>query len=282
MTTIHLRKSISPSPLRLAFFLIPLALAVFALSPTARAQLSPPPDGGYPNGNTAEGDNALFSLTTGGNNTANGVNALFSNTTGGNNTANGLNALSSNTTGGGNIALGFSAGSNLTTGDNNIDIGNPGVADEANTIRIGDPAMHTATFIAGISEAHRVQGTDAVVLINTTTDQLSATDISTFQGPTGPTGPTGPQGQQGTQGPQGPIGATGATGPAGTNGINGATGPQGAMGATGPAGPGWPKGSILEMQQGSTPPAGFTKIGTEEHKLSGHQGEVTWDVYRKN
>ena len=37
---------------------------MFALSPTARA-VTPAPDGGYPNNNTAEGDNALFSLTTG-------------------------------------------------------------------------------------------------------------------------------------------------------------------------------------------------------------------------
>jgi hypothetical protein len=47
-----------------------VALACFALSPLARA-LTPPPDGGYPNNNTAEGDNALLKLTTGADNTAN-------------------------------------------------------------------------------------------------------------------------------------------------------------------------------------------------------------------
>jgi len=52
------------SPLRLALLLIPLVFACFALSPTAQA-VSPAPDGGYPGGNTAEGQNALFSLTTG-------------------------------------------------------------------------------------------------------------------------------------------------------------------------------------------------------------------------
>jgi hypothetical protein len=41
-----------------------LALTSFALSPWARA-VDPAPDGGYPNGNTAEGEDALFSLTTG-------------------------------------------------------------------------------------------------------------------------------------------------------------------------------------------------------------------------
>jgi len=49
--------------------LLALALGLFALSPTIRA-VDPPPDGGYPNSNTAEGDNALFNLTTGFNNTA--------------------------------------------------------------------------------------------------------------------------------------------------------------------------------------------------------------------
>src|SRR6476659_7620474 len=42
--------------------LIALTLGCFALSPQARA-VSPPPDGGYPNNNTAEGQDALFSLT---------------------------------------------------------------------------------------------------------------------------------------------------------------------------------------------------------------------------
>ena len=38
--------------------LIPLLLACFALLPRAQAVL-PPPDGGYPSQNTAEGDDAL-------------------------------------------------------------------------------------------------------------------------------------------------------------------------------------------------------------------------------
>src|SRR6266853_1898916 len=110
MTTLHLGKSIGWSPLRLAFLLIPLVLTCFALSPTAQAQLPPPaPDGGYPNGNTAEGDGALFSLTTGINNTANGNIALHANTTGGDNTANGFNSLFSNTTGSDNTANGVEA-----------------------------------------------------------------------------------------------------------------------------------------------------------------------------
>ena len=95
MTTPSIRNSISRPPLRRGlprkqqlprtqamwiirgFLLIPLALALawFALSPAARA-VDPPPDGGYPGDNTAEGDDALFSLTTGSDNTAIGDDAL--------------------------------------------------------------------------------------------------------------------------------------------------------------------------------------------------------------
>src|SRR5438876_2881532 len=80
-TILHSRKSINRSHLRRGYLLIPLVLACFALSPTAQA-VNPAPDGGYSGDNTAEGTNALFSLTTGTGNTANGFEALFSNTTG--------------------------------------------------------------------------------------------------------------------------------------------------------------------------------------------------------
>ena len=129
MTTLHLKKSISRSPLRLAFLLIPLVLTCFALSPTAQAQLPPPaPDGGYPNGNTAEGDGALFNLTTGIDNTATGFDALQSNTIGDSNTANGWQALMNNTTINGvsgirNTAVGYAALANNTTGDRNTATG---------------------------------------------------------------------------------------------------------------------------------------------------------------
>src|SRR5439155_5860478 len=83
--------------------LIPLALAWFTLAPTAQA-VDPAPDGGYANQNTAEGTDALFSLTTGIENTANGFDALYTNTTGSLNTADGRGALFSNTTGHDNTA----------------------------------------------------------------------------------------------------------------------------------------------------------------------------------
>src|SRR5678816_902560 len=89
-------------------FLIAFALACFGLSPTGRAVV-PAPDGDYPGFNTAEGEDALFSLTTGNGNTANGSVALFNNTTGYGNTANGVQALLNNTTGHNNTAYGLNA-----------------------------------------------------------------------------------------------------------------------------------------------------------------------------
>jgi hypothetical protein len=98
-----------------------LAFACLALSPAAQA-VSPPPDGGYPGANTAEGQNALLSLTTGTYNSAVGILSLKSDTTGSyntavgagtlflnngdENTATGAGALLGNSTGGGNTANG--------------------------------------------------------------------------------------------------------------------------------------------------------------------------------
>jgi Chaperone of endosialidase len=112
----------SRSPLRLAFLLIPLALTCFALSPSSRA-VTPTPDGGYPGENTAEGDDALFSLTTGTTNTATGFDALYTNTTGNDNTANGDKALFRNTTGSENTAIGANALFSNTTGMDNTATG---------------------------------------------------------------------------------------------------------------------------------------------------------------
>src|SRR6266513_5431983 len=56
--------------------LITIALVCFAVVQNTQA-LSPPPDGGYPGGNTAEGQNALTGLTTGFYNNAVGIYALL-------------------------------------------------------------------------------------------------------------------------------------------------------------------------------------------------------------
>ena len=135
---------------------IVILIACIGLSSHAQAVI-PPPDGGYPGGNTAEGQTALFSLTTGGfntaigwlslrsnrtgsfntaigagillantadNNTATGAGALLGNTTGLQNTANGAFALFSNTEGVYNTAAGDSALFSNTSGESNTANGN--------------------------------------------------------------------------------------------------------------------------------------------------------------
>src|SRR5216684_2250914 len=84
------------------------AVACLALCSMAQA-VSPPPDGGYPGGNTAEGQTALFSLTTGGYNTAVGFYSLRNDTTGGFNTAIGAGALLANWVAQNNTATGAGA-----------------------------------------------------------------------------------------------------------------------------------------------------------------------------
>jgi uncharacterized coiled-coil protein SlyX len=135
--------------------LVLLALNCFAVLSTAQA-LVPPPDGGYPGGNTAEGQDALFSLTTGtfntavgflsghafttGNlntaigagalllthadeNTATGAAALLNGSGGFGNTANGAFALFSDTDGDFNTAVGDSTLFHNTTGNGNTAVG---------------------------------------------------------------------------------------------------------------------------------------------------------------
>ena len=136
---------------------ISILIVCLRLSPRAHAVV-PAPDGGYPGGNTAEGQTALLTLTTGqfntaigflslgsntvgsfntgvgagallvnvggGNgegsqNTATGAGALLSNSTGGDNTASGAFALFSNTTGVANTANGSGALQSNTTGRDN-------------------------------------------------------------------------------------------------------------------------------------------------------------------
>ena len=72
------------------------AVGFLALCQMAQA-VSPAPDGGYLGGNTAEGQNALLSLTTGTYNTAVGWFSLRSNTESGFNTAIGAGTLLANT-----------------------------------------------------------------------------------------------------------------------------------------------------------------------------------------
>src|SRR6266511_2367842 len=76
--------------------LVTLMLVCLGISPKGHA-VSPPPDGAYPGGDTAEGQNALLRLTTGIYNTAVGLFSLLSNTEGDFNTAIGAGTLLVNT-----------------------------------------------------------------------------------------------------------------------------------------------------------------------------------------
>jgi uncharacterized coiled-coil protein SlyX len=118
--------------------LIAGVLGCFGFLPKTQAVV-PPPDGGYPNFNTAEGQNALFSLTTGSANTAVGWYSLYSSTIasfntgigGGalalnnadSNTATGAAAMLLNTSGAENTAVGTTALLNNNSGSGNSAVG---------------------------------------------------------------------------------------------------------------------------------------------------------------
>lgn len=104
--------------------LITLAfLSLAVIEPNARAVI-PPPDGGYPGQNTAEGQNALLNLNVnnGTNNTAVGWWTLRTNVQGDFNTAVGSAALAANTADG-NTAIGGAALFSNTTGNYNMAAG---------------------------------------------------------------------------------------------------------------------------------------------------------------
>ena len=150
---------------------------------SARA-VAPPPDGGYANFTTAEGQNALFSLTTGVANTAIGWFSLKADTTGSfntgvgagtlvlntgdentaigtaalllntatGNTAVGSRALLNNTSGFVNAAVGGGALTNNTTGNSNVAFGVSALEQHItgdNNVAIGYGALGSSTDSPG-------------------------------------------------------------------------------------------------------------------------------------
>jgi hypothetical protein len=128
------------------------AFACLGSSPTVWA-VDPPPDGGYPGGNTAEGDRALLNLTSGNFNTAVGFLSLFANAQGNFNTAIGAGALVFNSTASENTATG--AGALLSNASVFLPGGNGNTADGGFTLfqnssgsqntAIGDRALFNNT-----------------------------------------------------------------------------------------------------------------------------------------
>jgi len=150
-------------------------LACFGLSPTAHA-VTPAPDGGYPNWNTAEGEDALFSLTTGIGNTANGAFALYKNRTGNGNTATGFEALFSNTTGIQNTANGVQALLNNTTGNNNTANGLNALRN--NTVGINNTANGRSALQNNTTGYYNTANGYVALLSNTTGYDNTATGVS--------------------------------------------------------------------------------------------------------
>jgi trimeric autotransporter adhesin len=164
------------------------ALAYFEFSPTAKA-VSSPPDGCYPAYTTAEGCNALKSLTTGAANTAVGALSLLSDTTGNyntavgtgtlllntadSNTAVGTEALLLNTTGTGNTAIGFQALLNNTTG------GGPPLDTNGRNTAVGFQALYSNTT----GFANTANG-DSALYSNTTGYRNTATGVGALQNDT--------------------------------------------------------------------------------------------------
>ena len=102
-----------------------IVLVCFGLLSRAQAvpqAISPPPDGCYPGFTTAEGCNALHSLTTGAGNTGLGWYSLFANMAGNYNTGVGAGTLVLNTADS-NTAVGAAALLLNTTGDDNTAVG---------------------------------------------------------------------------------------------------------------------------------------------------------------
>jgi len=105
--------------------LLPILLTLLSLPLAGHKSqaVSPPPDGGYSGNNTAEGQNALLSLTTGVNNTAVGWFSIKSNRNGQLNTAVGAGTLFSMVHASRNTAVGGAALFSDINGEDNTAVG---------------------------------------------------------------------------------------------------------------------------------------------------------------
>jgi len=183
MTTIRSRKSGDQSLLRHGLLLLSLTfiLAWLAFAPAARA-VSPAPDGGYPSGNTAEGQNALFSLTTGGFNTAVGFFSLRADTTGQFNTAIGAGTLLSNTADE-NTATGTGALLNNTAANHNTADG--AFALLSNTTGVDNTAVGDRALFSNTANGNTADGTFALFSNTTGADNTAIGDVALDANTTG-------------------------------------------------------------------------------------------------
>jgi hypothetical protein len=168
-------------------FLVACGVGCFALLSRALAVV-PAPGGGYPGGNTAEGQSALLSLTSGTFNTAVGVFSLLSNTEGqfntaigagtllsnteNENTATGAGALLSNTTGGGNTANGAFALFSNTEGNTNTANGDRALF--SNTTGSDNTATGFLVLHDNTTGSRNTANGDSALLENTTGNSNTA------------------------------------------------------------------------------------------------------------
>jgi len=152
-------------------YLIIFALGCFAFLPDTQAVV-PPPDGGYPGGNTAAGQDALLSLTTGQYNTAVGLFSLRSDATGDFNTALGAGALLFNT-GEQNTATGAAALLNNTTGNLNTAAGEAALF--TNTTGNSNTANGAGALQSNTTGSDNTANGDKALFFNTTGTENTAT-----------------------------------------------------------------------------------------------------------
>ena len=158
-------------------------LTGFALFQPADAVV-PPPDGGYPGGNTAEGQAALLALSSGQFNTGVGFFSLLNNTTGSLNTALGAATLASNTTAEQNTATGAGALLSNTTGEFNT--ANGALALLSNTTGIQNVAVGTNALNANTDASFNTAIGSNALAINSVGQQNTA--VGAFSLPTNTSG----------------------------------------------------------------------------------------------
>jgi hypothetical protein len=115
-------KPFTRSHSRCGFFILAVALCWFAFSPVLEAGCPNPPGVCFGQ-NTAVGEDALFSVTTGVRNAGVGVGALFHTTDGNQNTGIGYQTLFNNISGDHSTGIGSQALFNNTSGSDNVGIG---------------------------------------------------------------------------------------------------------------------------------------------------------------
>jgi hypothetical protein len=203
--------------------LVSAFLTCFALFRPNAFSVVPPPDGGYPGFNTAAGQKALFSLTTGAGNTAVGSFSLFSdidgsfntgvgagtllfnigdqgegdgvnntaigaaallfNTSGYDNTAVGTQALFSNTEGAANTATGYQALVSNTTGEANTATGFHALLN--NTDGDGNTATGESALFSNTTGVDNTANGNIALLSNTTGSSNTAVGFQAMYANTG-------------------------------------------------------------------------------------------------